>query len=186
MSNFRAQGFAADDDNGPAPENIPSPQDQGMDSMYLSWGSEPLDPRRTSGVRDLKPTMVGADPSLHTILGYFLRILPINFFKTTVIVATNETLSDPLSWEEFLRFMGILFLLATTQGIPRQMFWASDSPDIFSDAPFRLHAYMSRRHFESILKNLKFTTKECPSFKHPFHPVSNLIAAYNQHTHTIF
>jgi hypothetical protein len=29
---------------------IVSPQDQGIDSMYRPWGSEPLDPRRTSRV----------------------------------------------------------------------------------------------------------------------------------------
>ncbi len=92
ISNFRAQGFAVDNDNDPAPQNIPSPQDQGMDSMYFPWGCEPLDPRRTSRVRDLRPTMVGADPSLHTVLGYFLHFLAITFFATTVITATKETL----------------------------------------------------------------------------------------------
>ena len=186
ISSFRAQGFAVDDDNDPAPENIPSPQDQTVDDMYLPWGSEPLDPRRISGVRDVKPTMVRADPSLHTILGYFLHFFPIDFINDTVITATNETISDPLTWEEFLRFLAILFLLATTQGIPRRMFWANDSPDIFAGAPFRLHDYMSRRRFESILKHLKFTTKECPPFKHPFHPVNDLIAAFNDHTQSCF
>jgi hypothetical protein len=186
ISNFRAQDFAVDDDNEPAPENIPSPQDQGIDSMYRPWGSEPLDPRRTSGVRDVQPTLVGADSSLHTVLGYFLHFFPMNIFKTTVLTATNETLSDPLTWEEFLRFLGVLFLLATTQGVPRLLFWANDSPDIFSGAPFRLHAYMSRHCFESILKHLKFTTREIPPYKHPFYPVNDLIAAFNRHSHCCF
>ena len=147
-----------DNDNDPAPENIPSPQDQSVDGIYLHWGSEPLDPRRTSGVRDVKPTMARADPSLRTVLGYFLHFFPIDFIKTTVITATKESLSDPLTpWEEFLRFLAILFLLARTQGVPRRMFWANNSPDNFSGAPFRLHEYMSRRRFESILKHLKFT-----------------------------
>jgi hypothetical protein len=77
ISNFRAQRFAVDDDNDPDPENIPSPQDQSMKGMYLPWESEPLDPRRTSGERDVKPTMVRADLSLYTVLGYFLLFSPL-------------------------------------------------------------------------------------------------------------
>jgi hypothetical protein len=73
ISNFRAQGFAVDDDNEPAPENVPSPNDDINEGMYRPWGSEPLDLRRaSSGVRDIQPTLVRADPCLHTVLGYFL------------------------------------------------------------------------------------------------------------------
>ncbi len=67
------------------------------------------------------------------------------------------------------------------------MFWLIDTPDIFCGAPFRLHAYMmSRRHFEAILKHLKLTTSPPPAFKHPFHPVNNLIDALNKHTKACF
>ena len=128
------------------------------------------------------PNLVSADATMHTVLGFFLHFLPMEFFKTTVLQATNETLSDPLTWDEFLRFISILFLFATTQGVPRRMFWSNDQPDIFSGAPFRLHAYMSRRRFEAILKHSKFTTKLPPEFRHPFHPVTDLIDAFNKHT----
>ena len=139
-----------------------------------------------SGVRDVKPTLVSADASMHTALGFFFHFLPLEFFKTTILQATNETLSDPLTWDEFLRFMSILLLFATTQGVPRRMFWSNDLPDIFSGAPFRLHAYMSRRRFETILKHLKFTTKSPPAYKDPFHPVDNLIDAFNKHSAACF
>jgi hypothetical protein len=66
------------------------------------------------------------------------------------------------------------------------MFWANDSPDIFSGAPICLHEHVPRRRFESILKHLQFTREECPPFKHPFHPVNNLIAAFNEHTQSCF
>jgi hypothetical protein len=48
ISNFRAQRFAVDDDNDPAPKNIPSPQDQSVDGMYLPWQSEPLEPTQVN------------------------------------------------------------------------------------------------------------------------------------------
>jgi hypothetical protein len=108
------------------------------------------------GVRDVQPSLVSADPSMHSVLGFFLHFLPLEYFRTTIIHATNETLSDPCTWDEFLRFIAILLLFGTTQGVPRRMFWANDQhPDIFCGAPFRLHAYMSRRRFEAILKASK-------------------------------
>ena len=187
ISNFRPQGFSVDDDNEPAPENIPTEADNATnDGMYRAWGSEPLDARRVLGVRDVQPTLVSADASMHTVLGFFFHFLPLEYFKTTILQATNETLSDPLTWDEFLRFISILLLFATTQGVPRRMFWSNDQPDIFCGAPFRLHAYMSRRRFEAILKHLKFTTKPPPAFKDPFHHVSDLIDAFNKHSAACF
>jgi hypothetical protein len=51
---FRAQGFAVDDDNEPAPENIAtSNYIGGADDISRHWGSEPLDARRVAGVRDV-------------------------------------------------------------------------------------------------------------------------------------
>jgi hypothetical protein len=38
ISNFRAQGFAVDDDNEPAPENIPSPNDEVNEGMSRRLG----------------------------------------------------------------------------------------------------------------------------------------------------
>jgi hypothetical protein len=50
---FRAQGFAVDDDNEPAPDNIATSNDIGADDIHRHWGSEPLDARRVAGVRDV-------------------------------------------------------------------------------------------------------------------------------------
>jgi hypothetical protein len=52
ISNFRAQGFSVDDDNEPAPENIPTAADTANDGMYRAWGSEPLDARRVVGIKE--------------------------------------------------------------------------------------------------------------------------------------
>jgi hypothetical protein len=69
---FRAQGFSVDDDNEPAPENIPTAADTAHDGLYAkSMGSEPFNARRVLGVRDVQPTLVSADASMHS-----LRLLP--------------------------------------------------------------------------------------------------------------
>jgi hypothetical protein len=117
ISSFRAQGFAVDDDNEPAPENIPTASRHWhMMGCIRAWGSEPLDARRVLGVRDVQPTLVSADASMHTVLGFFLHFLPLEYFRTTILDATNETLSDPLTWDEFLRFISILLLFANDSG----------------------------------------------------------------------
>jgi hypothetical protein len=185
-SNFRAQGFEVDDDNDPAPENVPGPNDNNGDCLYCAWGSEPLDVRRAAGVRDVKPSLVNADPTLHTVLGYFIHFLPVDYIKSTMIPATNATLSEALTWDEFVRFLGLVFIMSTTQTVSRRDFWSQDAPEMFSGAPFRLHSYMSRRRFELILKHLKFTTKDPPTFKNPFHDVTDLIESWNQHTQHCF
>jgi hypothetical protein len=66
------------------------------------------------------------------------------------------------------------------------MFWLKNTPDIFCGAPFCLHAYLSRRRFEAILKHLKLTTSPPPAFEDPFHPVNDLIDAFNKHTRSRF
>jgi hypothetical protein len=117
VSNFRAQGFSVDDDNEPAaPENIPNATNTANNGMYRAWGSEPLDARKVVGVKNVQPTLVSANASMHTVLGFFLHFLLLEFFKTTILQATNEM--DPLTWDEFLRFISILLLFATTQGVP--------------------------------------------------------------------
>ena len=95
-------------------------------------------------MRDVIPNLVSVeDATMHTVLlGFFLHFLPMEFFKTTVLQATNKTLSDPLTWDEFLRFVSILFLFATTQGVPRRMFWSNDQPDIFTYFLAHHFAYM--------------------------------------------
>ncbi|KAI2510973.1 hypothetical protein MHU86_3445 [Fragilaria crotonensis] len=77
-SSFRVQGFSDDNDNEPAPKNIPTPANTVNDGMYRIWGSKPLDARRVVGV--------SADASMHTVLGFFLHFLPLEYFKKKAIL----------------------------------------------------------------------------------------------------
>jgi hypothetical protein len=69
-SNFRAIGFCVNDDNRPAPENIPSPNTNHNECSFMEWNSIPIDERRVMAAADVRPTLKGADPNLHTVLGY--------------------------------------------------------------------------------------------------------------------
>ena len=138
-SNFRAQGFEVDDDNEPAPENIPRTNDTRTNCEFLSWGSESIEPRRAAGVGDMQPNLVGSDATLHSIVGYFIHFLPMAFIKNVVIPATSANLSEALTWEEFLRFLGLLFL--------------SQPPSLFQDETsgrWIRRVCFRARHFASI------------------------------------
>jgi Transposase IS4 len=161
-SNFCAQGFGVNDDNEPAPENIPQTEDSIEDCEFFAWDEMTLDEKRKAGIIDVTLLLVNADATLHTILGYFVHFLPVSFIKSILIPATNASLSKPLTWEEFLHFLGVIFLMATTQGVARSDFWANDVPAFFC-APFRLQSYMSRRCFELILKDLQASIPRCES-----------------------
>ena len=151
VSSFRALGFSVDDDNDPAPKNVPSPSETTDDGIYKDWNSVPWDERKLIGANDFLPTLTRADVTLHTVRGYFNHFLPVAYLKDTVLPATNACLTHPMTWEEFLRFIGLILLMATAQGNARQDFWSSDNPEMFSDAPFRPNAFMSGRRFENIL-----------------------------------
>ena len=91
ISNFWAQGFSVDDNNEPAPENILTSTDTATDGIYKAWGSEPLDKRRVLGVRNVQPALVSVNASMHTVFGFFLHFWPMDFFKATILQATNKT-----------------------------------------------------------------------------------------------
>ena len=152
----------------------------------MEWNSVPLDAQRLCGAVDVKPTLIQADPTLHTIMGYFTRFLPVSYFTNIVLPATTSAcVSPPLTWEEFLHFLALIFVMATRQGNVRRDFWSTDTPEMFAGALFRLHSFMPRRRFDNILKHLKFTHNP-PLFKRPFHEVNNLIRAFNGHTQLSF
>jgi hypothetical protein len=119
------------------------------------------------------------------VTGRFLHLLPVKFLKTTVIKATNRTLSDPLTaWQELLQFMEHLLFFEGTrnQGDPRSVIWANDTSDLIvgAAAPNCLLSYKSRERFESTLIHLRFTTTESLPLEQPFHPVNELIGTFNE------
>ena len=108
-SKFRALGFCVDDDNDPAPENIPSPTENPDGCVYKQWNSVPYCDGRLCGANNVQPTLIRADQTLHTVLGFFIHFLPVAYFKTTMIPATN------------------VFFLIRCRGRNSSAFWASSS-----------------------------------------------------------
>ena len=78
-----------------------------------------------------------------------------------IIPQTNLNLQrdkhQPTTYEEFLHWLGLWFLMATINGPDHRNFWSLGEIDCFVGAPMRLHNFMSRKCFEAILKALAIT-----------------------------
>ena len=74
----------------------------------------------------------------------------------------------PVSYGEFLRWLGLWFLMATINSRDRPDFWSMGEVDCFIGAPLRLVSFMSRKWFEAILKALAITAREPPAFRDHF------------------
>jgi hypothetical protein len=189
IERLRAEGYGVDDDNEPAPENIPALTDDVTDNVpqFHEWGSRPYCNRRLQN-RFQEGATMDQNPHSNSRLAWFLKFLPVTYLQNVLIPATNQNLDGkPLDWPEFLRFIGLLLLMATVNtGCDRRSWFEDTEPSEFEGAPYRLNKYMSLYRFESILKSLRYTNIPSPAFKDKFHDVRLLIQSFNIHMSKIF
>ena len=73
-----------------------------------------------------------------------------------------------VTYGEFLRWIGIWFLMATVIGPPREAFFSLKPIDPFLGAPFRVNEYMSKKRFEKILAAIRYNDTAPPAYKDRF------------------
>ncbi|KAL7571289.1 hypothetical protein ACA910_008942 [Epithemia clementina (nom. ined.)] len=172
-----------DDDNQPAPENIPT-DDDNNNNIFTEWGHSGNCFRAMDGGQAVKPKLLNIPRELVPTL---LQLFEIFFFKefvnAVIIVETSKRLSNdnqrPLSYGEFLRWIGVWLFLATIEGPDRLDFWSLGEIDMFDGAPFRLNHIMSRNRFEAILKAIFYSDREPPPYKDPFWEVRQMLEEWN-------
>ena len=170
-----------DDDNQPLPENIPTPAEEGQDApqFFSTWehsgdcycclAGGHKHKAHLSLYTDMKPTIQ--------------RLFEMFFFKQYVegiiIPQSNICLRKekhhPVSYGEFLCWLGLWFLMATINGPDHPNFGSMGEVDSFIGALLRLGSFMSRKRFEAILKALAITARQPPSFWE----VREIIEAWN-------
>ena len=192
----RGLGFDVDDDNMPAPENIPEPNVPRPTDYGQTWGWDGIDHRKKGDYFDHQPRLAHglddeADLSSHrAYLRLFFTFFPKRYLEETILVQINEEIEKEserkVTFGELLRFIGVWFFLATIAGHPRRDFWSSFPINPRSGAPYRVNEYMSRRRFEIIIKCLSYTDKKPPAFKDAFWEVRDMIQAWNENMDTKF
>jgi len=133
---LRNQGIAVDDNNEPLPENVQRRGEASPGSIMKEWGSPTICPRRAGGYDNRKPRMKdrkfnSRDEIELDLLDYFEAFIPKEYIQETLLPATNKMLGEKahLTYGEFLRWIGLWFLMATTEGSQRHEFWSQKDVD---------------------------------------------------------
>jgi hypothetical protein len=141
------------------------------------------------GASNCNPRLLSSFPTQlkPTVFQLFDLFFPSEFLKDIVLFIINLNIEGKsLTYGELLRWIGIWFLMATTQGTKRHDFWSVAPTNIFDNASFRLNHLMSRDRFDSILKPLGYTICPAPDYPDRFHEVREMIEAWNENMQNNF
>lgn len=176
-----------DSDKEPAPENIPTAHDDSECIYEPQWGHDGICNRKKTGVNNTKANRNFPASFQPSIIDTFELFFPTSYVKEVMLPTINKsTTLGTMQYGEFLRWIGLWFLMATVQGPSRIEFWRKESVDIFNGAPFRLNEYMSKNRFEDILAAMAYTDDNPPAYVDKFHCIRKLIAAWNTNMHANF
>jgi Transposase IS4 len=207
---LRLDGVDVDDDNDPAPENVPGGID--LDAILAeaveelldgateptpvapegpTWGFSGKCPRRAEGntkERAILKNMSNTVMANMTLLQMFMTMYPMDYIVKVLIPESNKHLKlGALNESEFFVFLGIILYMSCYDGIQERRLWWSKLPiDMFDGAPFRFNDFMTRNRFEDIMANMRYTDKTPPVFKDPFHPMRQIQDAWNDNMETKF
>ena len=163
---IRNMGFEVDDDNEPAPENVPAgdapPVNGGALLEGQQWGWDGIDRRAMlQGSMYNGPTFTNDwSPQGSTFIEIFLNCLSCYFLEITIVEATTNALLVKkvvrTSFGELLRYIGMMLLMSCYMKLP-DYFWRTATrmsdclEDEENDMPsFTFNWYMSHRHYLAI------------------------------------
>lgn len=134
-----------DDDNDPAPENIP---DVGKDSednsgVFNEWGHNGICYRKEQSAVNAAPKLKGTawTDTILMIGMVWQHLFPMHWLTTVLLEETRKKMleegsKEELTLGELLRFIGLWFLMATTHFGERTDFFRANNPNPFDGAPF--------------------------------------------------
>ena len=175
------RGFVPiDDDNDPAPENIPDSTVEVGDAVYTNeWKHDGICYRRQKTNRKEPPQVFGVKQSPDA-LDLFETFFPKAFLMDVILVNINKNHTEAkVTYGELIRWIGIWFLMSTITGPQRHEFWQTCDVSIFNGAPFRLNDLMSRNRFNLILTNIAYNSSDSPTYRDKFWMIREVISAWN-------
>lgn len=185
-----ADTVVIDDDNVPAPENVPTPGMTTTECQYGEWGHDGCCHRRMKGAQCLKAklkTNCGMDrPSL---LSIYEACIPVEYIKNVIIPKTNRMLDHHMDYGEYLQYDGTLKLMATTFFSNKREFWSSAPVSKFQGAPFQFvpeEGDMTGNRFGAITYALAYAASSYPAYRDRFWEVREYIKAWNDNMADMF
>ena len=91
-----------------------------------------------------------------------------------------------MSYGEFLRWLGLWFLMSSGHFENWRDFWSTEPINPFPGAPFRFNDFMSCNCFEEILCAIRLTSFAAPLYRDPFYEVRELMEKWNNNMEHMF
>ena len=171
-----------DDDNKPAPENVPVAAEHSND-IFSGWEHSGICHHHCMIQQNPKCvlkfwTTRDGEPSNHQL---FEGLFFAPFIKSNPTTNNNLLAGEKnVTYGEFLRWIGLWLLMSTLIGPQRHDFLATHTNDAFSGAPIRLGVCMSRKRFEAILQAITYTDRQPPAFIDKFWEVRQMLEAWGK------
>jgi Transposase IS4 len=175
-----------DDDNAPAPENIP---DNNEVTFTATLGFSGTCYRRERNALNMNPAVNPPTPEWKPdYVELFLLLFPKQYLIKVILTAINSNpeIGQHVTIGEFLRWLGLWLLMSTIQGPQREDFWKMTPPDMFSGAPFRFNNLMSAKRFNDILRLIRYTNNQPPTYQDKFWRVREMINKWNENMQKVF
>ncbi len=111
--------------------------------------------------------------------------------EEVLLAETNKAMrtlkKDDITWGELVRYLGLWLLMATVNGFSRDDFW---DPEPFNQetkpCPYRLNKYMSKRRFNLINPELRFTNIMPLRYHDPFWQIRQMVKEWNSNMAAFF
>ena len=176
-------GDMINDGNAPAPENIPTPNEN-TDGIFGEWEHSGSCFRAMAGGRHLKARISYPPHIRPSLFNLFELFFFTPFVKNVIIPQTNNRLEangfhHDLSYGEFLQWIGVWLLMSTLHGPDRAAFWSLTDINRFHGAPWHLGDLMSWKQLDAILCSIFYTDREKPAYRDKFWEVRQMIDAWN-------
>ena len=175
-----------DDDNQPLPKNVPTEAEENVSDppqSFTTWDHSGSCYHCLDGGCKNKAHINFNTDVKPTVEQLFEMFFCKPFIVGTIIPQTSKSSQEerhhPLTYGEFLHFLGLCFLMATIHGPDCIKFWSLGEVDCFIGAPMRLGCFMSRKQFEVILNSLSITGNEHPAYTDHFWEVWDILKAWN-------
>ena len=178
-----------DDDNEPAPKNVPATADTSNRVLSTEWGHDGFCFWKSQNFGSTHARInFSVDPTCH---GFYVQLFE-GFFPKELLQNIIDIVNEKMNSEEevvyaaFLQWIGIWVLMSMVDGVDCRSFWSTKNVDAFDGAPFCLTPFMSCRQFEKILYNIGYMKEDPPQHHDCFWEVQTMLQMWNNNMGTNF
>ena len=200
IARIRDMGFSVDDDNEPAPENVPDSNEpvvqngnvpdsneqvvqNGLLSIHNQAWRDDVYMDKAAASRGMMARLRCID-KLKNSMEVFLLLFGDGLLEL-ILNSTNQNLPHgavKMTKGELVRYLGMQLAISTTSGFARDDFWTSElmRKEMWRAPPYNFNLLLSKARFLLITKHLSFCSSTPPAFRDKFWRVREMINEWNR------